>query len=69
MCEYSTRRSRVYYRRYKTRASSLIVLIEALKDCSPNPTILRTFHPKIKNNCPYKVYCMITLKLKETSKY
>ena len=54
MSEQSTRRSRVDYSLIDTRTSSLIVLVETLKDCSPKPTILCTFKPKIKKNSPFK---------------
>ena len=50
MSEQSTRLRLVDYRSYKTRASSLIVLVETLKDCSPEPTILCTLKTKIKKS-------------------
>ena len=39
-----------------TRAFSLIVLVESLKDCSPTTIILCTFKPKIKKNYCSKSY-------------
>ena len=39
----------------KTRTGSLIILVDTLKDCSPKATILCTFNPKVKKNCPFNV--------------
>ena len=38
----------------ETRASSLIVLVETLKDCSPKPTKLCTLKTKNQENVPLK---------------
>ena len=56
MSEQSARRSQVDYRSQKMRASSLIVLVETLKDWSPKPTKLCVFELKIKKNCRFQNY-------------
>ena len=55
------RRSQVDYDSKKTRASNLIVSVESLKDCSPKPTILRTFKTKIKKIYRFISYARTTV--------
>ena len=60
MSEQSTRLSRVDYRSQKTRASSLMVLVETLKDGSPKSTILWILKPKITKNYRSRSYTRAT---------